>query len=292
MLSWKTSAPGPLLVLERIETIAALRARLARDEGLRGLVPTMGALHEGHAALIGRARADCRTVVVSIFVNPLQFDNRDDLSRYPQTLDADLAQCRRLDVDIAFCPSVSEVYPQPPECTVDVGRLGDHLCGKFRPGHFRGVATVVLKLFEMVQPHRAYFGEKDAQQLAIVKRLADDFNVPVSIVEVATVREPDGLALSSRNQHLSPPQRAVAVCLYRALLEAKRVIDGGEVQSEIIKRTSAAMIPASDEVRLEYFELVDPATLQPVAEISGDVRIAGAIWVGRTRLIDNLLVRR
>jgi pantoate--beta-alanine ligase len=279
-------------VLERIETIAALRARLARDTGLRALVPTMGALHEGHAALITRARAESQTVVVSIFVNPLQFDNRDDLSRYPQTLDADLALCRRLDVDIVFCPSAAEVYPQPPECTVDVGKLGNHLCGKFRPGHFRGVATVVLKLFEMVQPHRAYFGEKDAQQLAIVERLVEDFNVPVSIVEVATVREPDGLAISSRNRQLSAAQRTVAVCLYRALLEAKRVIEAGEVRSERITQASAALIPASDDVRLEYLELVDPATLQPVEDISGDVRIAGAIWVGHTRLIDNLLVRR
>jgi pantoate--beta-alanine ligase len=191
----------------------------------------MGALHDGHAALIERARAECQTVVVSVFVNPLQFDNQDDLSRYPHTLDADLAFCERLGVDIAFCPSAAEVYPRPPECTVDVGRLGDHLCGKFRPGHFRGVATVVVKLFEMVQPHRAYFGEKDAQQLAIVKRLADDFNVPVSIVEVGTVREHDGLALSSRNRHLSPTQRSLAVFLHRALLEAKRSIDGGEEPS-------------------------------------------------------------
>jgi len=274
-----------------VDSIAQLRERLNRNQVI-GLVPTMGALHEGHARLISCARAECGVVVVSFFVNPLQFDNPDDLSRYPQTLDADLALCRRLDVDIVFCPAAAEVYPQPPECTVDVGKLGDHLCGKFRPGHFRGVATVVLKLFEMVQPHRAYFGEKDAQQLAIVKRLAEDFNVPVSIVEVGTVREPDGLAISSRNRRLSAAQRAVAVCLHRALLEAKRVIDAGEVRSERIKRASVAMIPPSDEVRLEYLELVDPSTLQPVEGVSGDVRIAGAIWLGDTRLIDNLLVRR
>ena len=279
-------------MLEQIETIAALRARVSLDARTRGLVPTMGALHDGHAALIRTARAECETVVVSIFVNPLQFDNPDDLSRYPETLDADLALCQRLGVDVVFAPSSSEVYPQPPECTVDVGHLADHLCGRFRPGHFRGVATVVLKLFEMVQPHRAYFGEKDAQQLAIVKRLAADFNVPVSIVEVATVRENDGLALSSRNRHLSPHQRAVAVYLYRALLEAKRLIEAGEARADLIKETSSAVVPMSDELRLEYLEIVNPSTLQPVAAVTGDVRVAGAMWVGRTRLIDNVLVRR
>jgi pantoate--beta-alanine ligase len=279
-------------VLELIDTIGALRARLEGDARRRGLVPTMGALHSGHAELIRRARRECDVVVVSIFVNPLQFDNPDDLTRYPQTADADVALCRELGVDIVFGPSPAEMYPEPPECTVDVGRLGDHLCGKFRPGHFRGVATVVLKLFQIVQPHRAYFGEKDAQQLAIVSRLAVDFNLPVTIVEVATVREDDGLAISSRNRHLTKEQRASAVGLYRALVEARRLIASGERRTEIIRSASAASIPQSDTLKLEYLEIVDPSTLQPVAEVAGDVRVAGALWVGQTRLIDNLLVRR
>jgi pantoate--beta-alanine ligase len=187
-------------VLELIETIEELRERLARRGDRRerdsrcALVPTMGALHEGHATLIRQARRDNDLVIVSIFVNPLQFNNQDGLARYPRTLDADLSVCGQLGVDVVFAPSTHEVYPQPLECSVDVGRLADHLCGKFRPGHFRGVATVVLKLFEMVQPQYAYFGEKDAQQLAIIRRMVADFNLPISIVEVATVRETDGLA--------------------------------------------------------------------------------------------------
>ena len=182
----------------------------------------MGALHAGHAALIDAARRDGGVVVVSIFVNPLQFNNKDDLARYPRTLDADVAFCRERGVDIVFAPSAAEVYPQPLECSVDVGRLADHLCGPFRPGHFQGVATVVLKLFDMVQPHRAYFGEKDAQQLAIVQRLVADFNLPIAVIGVPTVREADGLAMSSRNRHLSADERRVAVSLYQSLIEARQ----------------------------------------------------------------------
>ena len=249
----------------------------------------MGALHAGHAELIRLARAECGGVVVSIFVNPLQFDKPDDLARYPRTLEADLAICRDLGVDVVFTPSQAEVYPQSPECFVDVGRLADHLCGKFRPGHFRGVATVVLKFLQMVQPHRAYFGQKDAQQLAIVKRLVSDFNVPVTIVEVPTVREPDGLAMSSRNRHLSVAERASATALYQALLEAQRLIASGERDTALIKARAALNVTQSDALKLEYLEIVDPATMQPVDRVSGAVRIAGAMWVGSTRLIDNVL---
>jgi pantoate--beta-alanine ligase len=276
-------------VLERIDTIPALRARL-RGEPSIALVPTMGALHSGHAALIDAARRACAVVAVSVFVNPLQFNSPDDLAHYPRTLDADAALCREHGVDILFSPSAAEVYPEPPECSVDVGRLGDHLCGKFRPGHFRGVATIVLKLFAMVQPQRAYFGEKDAQQLAIVRRLVADFNLPIAVIGVPTVREADGLAMSSRNRHLSPEERQFAVGLYQALLEASRRISRGERDSAEIRRAGAATIGQSDAVTLEYLEVVDPATMQPVAEVSNPVRIAGAMWVGATRLIDNLLV--
>jgi pantoate--beta-alanine ligase len=242
----------------------------------------MGALHAGHAALIDAARRECGVVVVSIFVNPIQFNNQDDLAHYPRTLDADIAVCREHGVDIVFAPSAAEVYPQPLECTVDVGRMADHLCGKFRPGHFRGVATVVLKLFEMVQPHRAYFGEKDAQQLAIVRRLVADFNVPVDVVEVPTVREADGLAMSSRNRHLSAEERAVAPLLYQALQDVRRRIVSGERDARAICKEVG--------LSLEYLDIVDPFTMQPVEHITGPVRVAGAMWVGSTRLIDNILV--
>ncbi len=185
---------------------------------------------------------------------------------------------------------LSEVYPQPPECSVDVGRLADHLCGKFRPGHFGGVATVVLKLFQMVQPHRAYFGEKDAQQLAIIRRLVADFNVPVAIVEVPTVRESDGLALSSRNRLLGPDERVLAPSLYQALVEARAQIGCGNRRASDIRGAATACIPPNPLVRLEYFEIVDPATMQPVEEVARPVRVAAAMWVGTTRLIDNILV--
>jgi pantoate--beta-alanine ligase len=281
-------------VLEPIETISRLRAWRSgvHDGTALALVPTMGALHAGHAALVAKARRECGVVAVSIFVNPLQFDSRDDLARYPRTLEADIEICRGLGVDVVFAPASAEVYPQPPECSVDVGHLADHLCGPFRPGHFRGVATVVLKLFQIVQPHRAYFGEKDAQQLAIIRRLVVDFDVPVSVVGVQTVREADGLAMSSRNRHLSAGERRLAVCLYQTLVDARRLIESGERRAAAVVRTAAARIPRSDALKLEYLEIVAQADLQPVDEIDGPVLIAGALWVGSTRLIDNVLVEQ
>ena len=294
-------------MLEKIETIGRLRAwrfrlRAARYSGQAGgrvgeagpgsvgLVPTMGALHDGHAALINAARRDCGVVVVSIFVNPLQFDNRDDLARYPRTLDADVAFCRELGVDVVFAPPVEEVYREPQECSIDVGRLADHLCGKFRPGHFRGVATVVMKLFQMAQPDCAYFGEKDAQQLAIIRKLVTDFNVPIDIIEVPTVREPDGLAMSSRNRLLSADERRLAASLYASLVAAREMISGGERRAALVTAAAAETIPRSGVLKLDYLDIVDPASMQPVAEISGPVRLAGALWVGSTRLIDNMLI--
>jgi pantoate--beta-alanine ligase len=277
---------------ELIDSIAALRSRIAaaRRSGANvGLVPTLGALHAGHARLIEQARADCRLAAVSIFLNPLQFDREEDLRRYPRTLDDDRRLCDRLGVDLIFAPAVEEMYPAPPACTVDVGRLADHLCGRYRPGHFRSVATIVLKLLGIVQPDRAYFGEKDAQQLAIVRRMIADLNVAVDVVGIPTVREADGLALSSRNRNLTPAERSVAPVLYRALQHADRLIAGGERDSALVTRQAAATIPSDDAVRLEYFEVVDPVEMQPVDAIAGPVRVAGALWVGSTRLIDNLL---
>jgi len=279
--------------VETIASIAALRSRRAdvrRSGRTVGLVPTMGALHAGHERLIEQARRESDCVVVSIFVNPIQFDRQDDLQRYPRTLDADRAVCERLGVDLIFAPTAEEMYPEPPQLTVDVGPLGDHLCGPFRPGHFRGVATVVLKLFEIVQPDRAYFGEKDAQQLAIIRRLVRDLNVPTAIAGVATVREADGLALSSRNQRLSADERRLATALFQALREAERQIGAGERDPAVIRERAAARIPSSPHLRLEYLEIVDPDSLQPAAVVQPPVRVAGALWVGSTRLIDNLLI--
>ena len=272
-----------------IDGIADLRARLGslRKAGAVGLVPTMGALHAGHARLLEQARRECRTVVATIFVNPLQFDRDDDLRRYPRTLERDIEMCAAGGVDIVFAPTPAEMYPTAPVCTVDVGRLGDHLCGPHRPGHFRGVATVVLKLLEIAQPDRAYFGEKDAQQLAIIRRLVADFNLPVVIVGVPTVREADGLAISSRNVHLSPDERRLAPALYRALCDARDQMAAGVADPGAVKAAALARIPPG--VRLEYLEIVNPEDMQPVEHISGPVCVAGAMWVGATRLIDNVM---
>ena len=276
--------------LELVETIADLRSRVAsrRSDGLVGLVPTMGALHDGHASLIRHARAECASVVVSIFVNPIQFDRPEDLERYPRSLESDAEICRSLGVDLIFAPNVAEMYPTPIECRVEVGRLADHLCGRHRPGHFSGVATVVLKLFEIVQADRSYFGEKDAQQLAVIRRLVSDFNIPTTIVGVPTVREPDGLALSSRNQRLDAEERQLAPALFLALSKVKAAVAGGVSSVSDLKQLASTQIPSEGPLRLEYFEIVDPVDFQPVTRVAGQVIAAGALWVGTTRLIDNM----
>ena len=277
--------------LRVVQTADDVRTSLAARRGLGavGLVPTMGALHAGHARLIERARADCQTVVVSIFVNPLQFDRADDLARYPRPFETDLAACERLGVDLVFAPGPEQMYPEPPDCIVRVGATAEHLCGAFRPGHFNGVATVVLKLFNIVQPDVAYFGEKDAQQLAIIRRMVADLNVPVTIAPVPTVREADGLALSSRNQHLNAAERALAPSLFRALTAAREAVAAGATDAKAVKQRAAEAVPADERLRLEYLELVDPWTFQPVESVTGPVVAAGALWVGSTRLIDNVL---
>jgi pantoate--beta-alanine ligase len=275
-----------------VDTIARVRAWTAAQRhagNTIGFVPTMGALHQGHARLIERAREKTDCVIVSIFVNPLQFDRQDDLERYPRSLDADVRTCDALGVDVIFVPSVKEMYPAPVVCTVEVKRITDRLCGQFRPGHFAGVATVVTKLFQIVQPNYAYFGEKDAQQLAVIHRLVADLNIPVHIIGVPTVREPDGLAVSSRNARLTPEERARAPILYQALREAERAIAAGETDARAVQRRAVASIPREAPLRLEYLEAVDPDELQPVERITGPVLVAAALWVGNIRLIDNLL---
>lgn len=275
-----------------LETIADTRSALepARRQGQTiGLVPTMGALHAGHGRLIAEARQGTNLVVVSVFVNPVQFDREDDFTRYPRDLPRDLAFCEAAGVDVVFAPAVQEMYPAPQRTFVEVTHLTGHLCGRFRPGHFRGVATVVLKLLNIIQPHRAYFGEKDAQQLAVVRRMVRDLNLPVEIVPVPTVREPDGLAISSRNQHLNPQDRRAAAALYRALCVAQQRIASGATAPEDIRRDVLAALQPDPRLRVEYVEIVDPDQMQPVERITAPVRVALAVWIGSVRLIDNLL---
>lgn len=274
-------------------TIRDLRDRISllRQQGkIIGFIPTMGALHAGHAALIDAAKRNGDVAVVSIFVNPIQFNNDDDYQRYARTLQADLDLCETHAVEIVFAPAVEEMYPAPQESFVDVPEVSKSLCGEFRPGHFRGVATVVTKLFNIVQPHNAYFGGKDAQQLAVIRRMASELNVPVAVHAVPTVREPDGLAMSSRNQRLTPEERKIAPILYRALQAAKRYIDDGQRDAADIKATGLALLGEQPQIRTEYFEIVDAESMQPTSSMSGPLCIAAAAWLGSVRLIDNIFV--
>lgn len=276
--------------LRIFQTIAELRAALQTERAAGrsiGFVPTMGALHAGHARLIETSARACNVTVVSIFVNPTQFNDKSDFDRYPRTFEADVSLSESAGAAIIFAPSNKEMYPEPLDTHVDVDRLTQHLCGAFRPGHFRGVATVVLKLLNIVQPNRAYFGEKDAQQLAVIRRLVSDLNVPVEIVPVPTVREADGLAMSSRNRRLSTGERGVAPLLFKALSGAKKALLEGENDAQNAKKVAFSVLENA-LIRVEYLEIVDPRDLQPVQKIEGPVLIAIAAWLGDTRLIDNL----
>jgi pantoate--beta-alanine ligase len=275
--------------MQIVRSIRELRQQLSTlPRPTIGFVPTMGALHAGHARLIETSIRENGCTVVSIFVNPSQFNDPADFAKYPRTLATDAALCESLGASIVFAPSVEEMYRHPQQAFVEVAGLTEHLEGKFRPGHFRGVATVVMKLFQIVQPDRAYFGEKDAQQLAVIRRMVADLNVPVEIVGVATVREPDGLAMSSRNQRLSPDERALAPLLYQALQLAASRITEGVRDPESIKHEAAAAL-ARPEIRVEYLEIVDPDSMRPVDAITAVVRVAIAAQLGSTRLIDNVL---
>lgn len=278
---------------ELFRTIAQMRKRLEPSRmrsRMIGLVPTMGALHAGHGALIERARAECQVVVVSIFVNPIQFDRPDDYDAYAIDVTKDVAFCSALGVDFVFAPTAEEMYPTPQSTFLEVEGVSEHLCGMFRPRHFRGVATVVAKLFHIVAPDKAYFGEKDAQQLAVIQRMVFDLDMPVEIVPVATVREADGLALSSRNQRLSAEERRLAPLLYQALQVAARFIGSGNATAADARSAAIAYLQEHPEFRVEYLEVVDAASMTPVEQIAGPVRIATAAWLGNTRLIDNILV--
>lgn len=263
----------------------------ARRAGLSiGLVPTMGALHAGHVSLIRAARAETGFVVVSIFVNPIQFGPHEDLARYPRPLTEDLQVCARERVDRVFHPDAAQMYPPPFRTLVEVQGLQDVLCGQSRPGHFRGVATVVLKLFHIVQPDIAYFGQKDAQQARIIAQMVRDLDVPVRLRICPIVRESDGLALSSRNQYLDPTQRTRATVLYRALQEAGRLVEGGERDAAVVQRILSDRIQETSGAVLDYAAVVDADTLQPLTRLSGDVLLALAVKFSATRLIDNYQV--
>jgi pantoate--beta-alanine ligase len=276
------------LVIETIPELRDALSQIRRAGKSIGLVPTMGALHAGHGRLIEQAVEECDCVVVSVFVNPIQFDRQDDYDLYPRTLSDDVRFSERLGAGIVFAPAAGQMYPHPQNAFVEVEKVSEHLCGAFRPGHFRGVATVVLKLFNIVQPDRAYFGEKDAQQLAVIRRMVRDLAAPVTIVGVATVRESDGLALSSRNRRLTTEQRRIAPALYQALNRAAECIARGAPPDEA-KRAALALVGQYPEMRVEYLEIVDPGDMQPVDVVTGPVRIAAAVWLGGVRLIDNVL---
>jgi pantoate--beta-alanine ligase len=275
-----------------IHDIAHLREtiREARQRGLTvGLVPTMGALHAGHLSLIEAARHTTAYVVVSIFVNPTQFGQHEDLARYPRPLAQDLELCAGAGVDLVFNPDPATMYPPSYRTFVEVTGLQDILCGASRPGHFRGVATVVLKLFNQVLPDRAFFGQKDAQQVRIIQQMVRDLDVPVAIEVCPIVRESDGLAQSSRNRYLDASQRRQATVLYRALEEARSRIEAGERDGEAIRRLLAERIAATPGAVLDYAVVVDAETLAPAAGLHGPTLLALAVKFGQTRLIDNLL---
>jgi pantoate--beta-alanine ligase len=273
---------------------AELRVRLeaARRQGLTvGFVPTMGAFHEGHRSLMRAARGAHDLVVVSLFVNPLQFGPGEDLDRYPRDLAGDVEVAREEGVDLLFVPSVDEMYPgRPPLTAVHVGQLTDGLCGSSRPGHFDGVATVVTKLFALVGPATAYFGRKDAQQLAVVRRLAADLSLPVEVVGCPLVREADGLALSSRNRNLSPPEREAATVISRGLRCGAELVRSGERDASRLRRVVANVLTTEPLLRLEYAEVVTADDLRPVERLEGEVLVAVAARVGDVRLIDNMTV--
>lgn len=273
-----------------LDSVAELRAWRAMEMAAGrsvGFVPTMGGLHEGHASLVRTSSHSHQSTVVSIFVNPLQFGPNEDYSKYPRTFDADLEVCRVSGATAVFVPDAADVYPTGFQTKVIPGDLAEVLCGKSRPGHFTGVTTIVAKLFNMVQPDRAYFGRKDFQQATIIRRMVRDLNMPLEVVVCATVREPDGLAMSTRNRYLSPEARKSAICLWRALGEMRRMYADGERRGAVLVEAGARVIQNAPEARIDYVSLVDPETLRDVTVVQGNSVVCLAVYVGSARLIDN-----
>ena len=279
--------------MEVIRKISQARERVwnERIKGKRvGFVPTMGFLHEGHLSLVRKCREETDFCVVSIFVNPTQFGPGEDYRDYPRDEERDLSLLEKEGVDLVFIPTVEEMYPEGYQTYVEVVELSRPLCGRFRKGHFRGVTTVVTKLFNAVTPHVAYFGKKDYQQYLIIKRMVLDLNMPVEIKALPIVREKDGLAMSSRNTYLSPQERAQAVALYRSLLKAKEAYERGERSAEKIRKAVEEELRRYPLVKPQYIEVVDGETLQPAQEIKGKTLVAIAAFVGKARLIDNIIL--
>ena len=277
--------------MQNLRTIADCRD--ARDllGGTLGLVPTMGYLHEGHLALVRRARVENDTLAVSIFVNPSQFGPEEDLATYPRDMDRDLALLSAEGTDLVFIPSAEDMYPPGFDSWIEVGDLGRRLEGEFRPGYFRGVATVVAKLFNILQPHKAYFGQKDGQQVVVVRRMVADLNMGIDIVVVPTVREPDGLALSSRNVYLTPDQRKAAPVIYRALSRAREAWESGETDAERLRREVRSVLEQEPSVeRTDYVSVADGSSLEELDTVNQPAMLSVAVHMGRTRLIDNVLL--
>jgi len=270
-------------------TVAEMRQRRAAMKGSVGLVPTMGYLHEGHLSLVRHARGESDHVVASIFVNPTQFGPQEDYQRYPRDPERDLRLLEAEGTDVVFMPSAEEMYPDGFDTWVEVGRsLTERLEGAARPGHLRGVTTVVAKLFEIVRPQRAYFGQKDAQQLAVVRRMAADLNMGVEVVGLPTMREADGLAMSSRNAYLTREERRAAIVLWRSLCRAEELFDGGERRAETIRQEMRAVLAKEPLAQVEYVSVADTATLQELERVAGAALVSLAVRMGRTRLIDNV----
>jgi pantoate--beta-alanine ligase len=278
-------------IVKSIEEMRTICRELRRSDRVLGLVPTMGALHEGHLSLVQRARAECGAVAASIFVNPLQFGPGEDFAQYPRTFKEDCRLLEEHGVDVLFAPEAEEMYPGQEATTVTVAGIGDRLDGASRPGHFTGVATIVTKLFHIVKPERAYFGQKDAAQLAVLRKMVRDLNFDVELVGCETVRDADGLALSSRNKYLSAVERTHALVLHRALLQIEEMIAQGERKSSVLIQHGTEILQAVDGVRVDYVAIVDANSLLPTPSVETGTLVAVAANLGKTRLIDNFLVR-
>ena len=273
-----------------VSTLEELRSARLLLDGTLGLVPTMGYLHEGHLSLVRSAKAECKYVAVSIFVNPSQFGPNEDLSRYPRDLDRDLHLLEDAGADLVWTPATEDMYPSGYQTWVEVGQMTLPLEGAQRPGHFRGVTTIVSKLFNAVQPAKAYFGQKDAQQAAVIRQMTRDLNFPVEIVVCPIVREPDGLALSSRNVYLNPQERKAATVLYRALTAARSAYDKGERSAGKLRRTMQDILASEPLARMQYVSCADYDTLQELEEVTGKTLLSMAVFMGKTRLIDNFVL--
>lgn len=277
-------------VLSTVAEMQAACREVRRSGKSLGLVPTMGALHEGHLSLVRAARAHNQVVATSIFVNPLQFGPNEDFSKYPRTFDRDKQLLGAEKVDLIFAPSADEMYPEGASTTVYVRGLSEKLDGKSRPGHFQGVTTVVAKLFEIVRPDRAYFGQKDAAQVALIRKMVQDLNIDLELIICPIVREHDGLAMSSRNTYLNPEQRKQALVLYRSLMRMQTLADRGESSSSALSDAGKQVLAEEPGIKLDYLEIVNPHSLDPVPDITQGALVAVAAWVGTTRLIDNIVL--